>query len=98
MNSVPLAIWTHSSIQASSDALVGSMVPALRSRTNSMASATQSTWNSWAGGWLVNGPIGPKIMKRFGKPAVVSPTWARGPVAHFWRSCSPLRPRMSILR
>ena len=74
VNRVPLAIWTHSSIQASSDSFVGSIVEVPRSRTYSMASATQSTWNSWAGGWLVNGPIGPKIMNRLGKPAVVRPT------------------------
>ena len=35
-----------------------------------MASATQFTWNSWAGGWLVNGPIGPKIMNMLGNPRV----------------------------
>ena len=61
-----------------------------------MASAIQFTWNSWAGGWLVNGPIGPKIMNMFGNPLVTIPRWARGPSVHFSRSCSPSRPRMSI--
>ena len=39
---------------------------------------------------------GPVTVKRFGKPAIVSPSAERGPSAHFSRSERPSRPRRSI--
>ena len=43
-----------------------------------------------------DGLPGPVTVKRFGKPAIASPSAERGPCAHFSRSEHPPRPRRSI--
>ena len=43
-----------------------------------------------------DGLPGPVMMNRFGKPAVATPRYVRGPSAHFRASVRPALPRMSM--
>ena len=71
--SVMLAISSQVFVQPSSASREGSTVATPECSACRMVSLIQSTCDSMLGGRLVNGPFGPRIMNRLGKPCVDRP-------------------------